>query len=372
MNCTEVGELMQRQLDYDLDEHELTILMTHLGECKACQALFERLTLLSGSLEQLPRVTPSISIVDAILPELDAIDRQRAKERAKHSIWKRWMTAAASVAAAAAVVFVMTNLAEKSNQANDSANELAMMTNAGSATAGEGHDNTAKNEVNDQYTLNSLESLHEDTLVGTLQIEPLSSPIDSLHERLTQQSNSGEEGNSDPGTLDYAPAPTSITEPRSSTTNPNQSVGTSNSLEQDQHISEPEVGINKNAAENDQGSGQSDVKVTDQIGGSDESIQESFNEGNSGSDDDQFFGIASHDPVVEKYHSPDGKVYIAIEPHTIVLYETSTEQVLRTWDLAGHGTISSLEWAADSSSFSYEWNNESGESSLHVVSLEQE
>lgn len=32
MICTEVGELMQRQLDYDLNEQELTTLMKHLSE----------------------------------------------------------------------------------------------------------------------------------------------------------------------------------------------------------------------------------------------------------------------------------------------------------------------------------------------------
>ncbi|WP_308638819.1 anti-sigma factor family protein [Paenibacillus silvisoli] len=70
MNCQEVMDYMQRQLDGDLDERETEILMTHTRHCPECAAMMERLEMLSSGLTSLPKVTPSYSLVDAILPRL--------------------------------------------------------------------------------------------------------------------------------------------------------------------------------------------------------------------------------------------------------------------------------------------------------------
>ncbi|MHA7962687.1 anti-sigma factor family protein [Paenibacillus sp. CAU 1782] len=74
MNCQEVMELMQRQLDDDLDESEIVVLMNHTRQCPDCAEMLERLTLLSAELTSLPKVVPSYSLVDAIMPELLRID----------------------------------------------------------------------------------------------------------------------------------------------------------------------------------------------------------------------------------------------------------------------------------------------------------
>jgi anti-sigma factor RsiW len=71
-------ELMHRYLDHDLDELEQQELILHLQECTDCAELFERLKQLSDELATLPKVTPAFSLVDAILPRLDEIDRQTA------------------------------------------------------------------------------------------------------------------------------------------------------------------------------------------------------------------------------------------------------------------------------------------------------
>ncbi|MCU6707641.1 zf-HC2 domain-containing protein [Paenibacillus sp. J5C_2022] len=76
MNCQEVMELMQRQLDDDLNDTENEQLMTHMHHCPDCEAMYERLRMLSAELTSLPKVTPSYSLVDAILPELERIDMQ--------------------------------------------------------------------------------------------------------------------------------------------------------------------------------------------------------------------------------------------------------------------------------------------------------
>ncbi|MCD1258478.1 zf-HC2 domain-containing protein [Paenibacillus athensensis] len=78
MNCPEVMELMQRHLDEDLDQKEETELAAHLQGCLDCRLMLERLQELSDELAQLPKVMPPFSLVDSILPQLDAIDRQAA------------------------------------------------------------------------------------------------------------------------------------------------------------------------------------------------------------------------------------------------------------------------------------------------------
>ncbi|WP_269321908.1 zf-HC2 domain-containing protein [Paenibacillus sp. UNC451MF] len=72
--CQEVIELMQRYLDQDLDELEYEQMLGHLQQCSECTELFQRLAALSQELEQLPKVTPAYSLVDAIMPKLQRID----------------------------------------------------------------------------------------------------------------------------------------------------------------------------------------------------------------------------------------------------------------------------------------------------------
>ena len=82
MNCQEVMNDMQRQLDNDLDESELLALLDHTRQCPDCAAMFERLKQLSAELTSLPKVVPAYSLVDAILPELERIDLLKQKDSA--------------------------------------------------------------------------------------------------------------------------------------------------------------------------------------------------------------------------------------------------------------------------------------------------
>ena len=74
MNCTEVTEWMHRYLDKDLGREETADMYRHLDGCPACAEAFERLSLLSEQLEQLPDVKPPFSLVDSILPRLQELD----------------------------------------------------------------------------------------------------------------------------------------------------------------------------------------------------------------------------------------------------------------------------------------------------------
>lgn len=78
MNCQEVIQLMHRYLDQDLNQEEDQIMHLHIQGCPDCAAMFKRLQTLSNELELLPKVVPAFSLVDAILPHLDEVDRMNA------------------------------------------------------------------------------------------------------------------------------------------------------------------------------------------------------------------------------------------------------------------------------------------------------
>ncbi|WP_340025232.1 zf-HC2 domain-containing protein [Paenibacillus sp. FSL K6-1096] len=75
MNCAEVMEWMHRYLDHDLSQEEILEMFRHIDDCPACAEVFDRLTMLSQQLEQLPDVKPPFSLVDSILPRLEQLDR---------------------------------------------------------------------------------------------------------------------------------------------------------------------------------------------------------------------------------------------------------------------------------------------------------
>ncbi|ASA23649.1 anti-sigma factor family protein [Paenibacillus donghaensis] len=75
MTCTEVTEWMHRYLDHDLSQSEMIEMFRHIDDCPSCAEIFERLNLLSQQLEQLPDVKAPFSLVDSIMPRLDALDR---------------------------------------------------------------------------------------------------------------------------------------------------------------------------------------------------------------------------------------------------------------------------------------------------------
>lgn len=114
MNSQEVMELMHRYLDGDLDERETTRLLEHLQQSPESAVMFERLKQLHLDLAQLPKVTPPQSIVDAILPRLEAVSsdgeqaagKPAAQSRAERRprIFVPWV---GGVVAAAALVLVI-------------------------------------------------------------------------------------------------------------------------------------------------------------------------------------------------------------------------------------------------------------------------
>jgi len=77
MNCQEVVERMHRYLDRDLAPEETAEMFQHVAVCKECAETFQILKALNRELEDLPAVSPPVSLVDSIMPKLDAIDLER-------------------------------------------------------------------------------------------------------------------------------------------------------------------------------------------------------------------------------------------------------------------------------------------------------
>lgn len=77
MKCSEAVEWMHRYIDDDLSEEESSALFEHIQRCGDCNEEFNMLKELSARLEELPIVAPRYSLVDAILPQLEAIDLGR-------------------------------------------------------------------------------------------------------------------------------------------------------------------------------------------------------------------------------------------------------------------------------------------------------
>ena len=121
MNCEEVMELMQRHIDGDLNGDEQKKLTDHLEACPDCAEMMERLEQIDNDLANLPKVVPSFSLVDSILPRLQEIDaasgewnrvRDEAAGRAPERPARPWYARGAFVriggaAAAAAVLGVL-------------------------------------------------------------------------------------------------------------------------------------------------------------------------------------------------------------------------------------------------------------------------
>lgn len=80
MTCQEAVEWMHRYVDHDLNEEESSLLLEHIRHCRECADIMETLVDLSDRLENLPKVTPRFSLVDSILPDLEAIDMARKIE----------------------------------------------------------------------------------------------------------------------------------------------------------------------------------------------------------------------------------------------------------------------------------------------------
>ena len=329
MSCTEVGEYMQRQLDDDLNEHELRILKEHTSNCRSCSALFERLTLLSGSLEQLPRVTPPISIVDSIMPELmklDAIKDAKHKIRQKKRL--RWITSISSISAAAVIILIMVTIG--GNQDTQISNNAALVPF--------GLEDT-KNQAGYEKSANSLsvssEHVKEEEIEADpatdkqLEIESLSTGNTSAEEDSTVQTSQTNQTNqtdkssesSDEPSEQHLPVPIVSSNPID-----NGITGVT---------SFPEVNVKPSVGEQTEG-----------LPNPQEDNHRLSEQANELKGNESIFSVADQ-PNSNKFYSPDELVYLLFEEHTIALYNTSSGELLKAIDKPLDGEYTVHWWSKD-------------------------
>lgn len=326
MNCQEVMELMQRQLDDDLDESEKTVLMNHTGQCPDCAAMFERLQLLSAELTSLPKVMPGYSLVDAIMPQLERMElfgqhesvkepspSVNTAEQESRSVKRkrRWpsirimsgVIAAGIVAGLFLVTYKPGTSPGFSGAAKFAANEAANNEAADMA-----------NESPQEMSLRTTEST--DTKIGT-------------------EADEKQIGAEDPSSIK------------------NKVESTDNAIPTGS--SDASTGSDEPAAEQADGI----AKSLDDGGGSNST------EGFIGKQDKNGYGIAADDAASI---APDGKYSAQAKDFTLKIFAVSDQSLVFT-SPRKNGKLMNLSWSEDSAQLTYEVHVEKGAIEKYVIDL---
>lgn len=192
MKCEEVLHLIHRQLDNDLTLEEEENLGKHLTVCTSCQAEYEQLKQLSLRLDSLPKVNPPYSIVDSILPELEALEvndkgvTNSPISRKRHVKKRFWMPGLAMVAGLFIALILLkdpdlSSLEENSYSSGEP--ELAMhrglVDEAAPSTANlEAHSEILKEDTDKVYPFSDIPTEEEDSPDPSTETE-VGSPGDS-------------------------------------------------------------------------------------------------------------------------------------------------------------------------------------------------
>lgn len=376
MNCQEVMDDMQRQLDGDLDDRESEALMTHLRHCPDCAAMFERLQLLSSGLENLPKVTPPYSLVDAILPRLPLIAAESAEptetsafgetpaiadevteRRARKS--RKWTDSyavrALGGAVAAAVVaglFLVTYTPGGSSDDSGAASQYA----ADAADAGEA---TSSMESTAEPLMAKEDAPREEisdssaNKEATGSAQPKAKPPEELS-RLDEAGNDAapaQEGGSAGGAAQDAADGGSEPIVRSQT--PNEVIEVPSDTDAGANTSD-DADLDTSDAGNQQDAASDDVKAS----------------GGETEEPDKKMGITSMaaDPPLQ---SPDGTYSASIEQNVLTIYLSADNRFVLSTD-AAPGGIRIVEWAGDSKSLTYEATADDGAKSTYRIDLAKE
>ncbi|WP_168119327.1 zf-HC2 domain-containing protein [Paenibacillus sp. HB172176] len=359
MNCQEVIELMQRQLDNDLSASEIEILMTHTRQCPACAAMFERLKLLSTELTSLPKVTPSYSLVDAIMPELERIDRMAGSEQAasngrqadddtvrlsaaaplrrrkRQRRWASWSAIGAAVAAGVvAGIFLVTYPPSMNN--DDAAANSSNMIAADIANSAERQMSSMDAKISSGAQDGKYDSAGEDPYADSstqgFSHSTASAGGDGIHELNT------ESGATDDGSpLDYY-----------------------------QFNTERNPGGSGEVADQSGAPTITDTTSGDEVelGGKAVSGQEAddMNGGSVAPD----MALVAPEELATRAESPNGAYVARIVDHSIVIFSSeSGEQLMEA--SRKNGQLGKLLWSDDSSQLTYEVQLEQGAAEKYVI-----
>lgn len=360
MNCQEVMELMQRQLDDDLSDEEYVDLNNHTRQCPDCAATFERLKRLSSELASLPKVTPRYSLVDAILPELERIESETQQaapaaaevtaERVSESRrlkrerkWPSWSAVGSVVAAGIVAGLFLLNAPDFGGGSKDDAGFSADMNTESAANAGA----VEKMKLADIYAGGDLPA--EDELKRFASETPES--------QSQQASGAKSAGSAEPVDKDERNGAI-----ESTTDNQGDEAVTSNVIEEAQ--------VAPTAAGDEDGEGGESTGFTgSEDGGETEGATAEpivDNEDQSGADNKAApdMGIA----VATDFPSPDGKYIAHVDEYSIIITEVENgEIVMQTERKNGHH--SGLAWSEDGTELNYEVHLDQGATEKYAISI---
>ncbi|WP_338540217.1 zf-HC2 domain-containing protein [Paenibacillus tundrae] len=405
MKCDEVVEWMHRYLDHDLGEVETEQLLQHVAKCPECAENFSLLRALSRELEDLPQVTPKFSLVDAIMPQLDAIDEarreqsstmqemspvpaafenlQRSSDRKVKPSWFNSMVGRMSMGAAAAVLVLgvaiwgytpekienaesMMGAGSAQESGNEDQNALRMeISNEDSAAPAEGDNSTMSGLSKDQP------DSQPDTQESTSTVNPEENESEKVQDTQPQEDVTPKQPSADAGAKVDAPKET----PSAST--PSENQGNANQVQPDQQKSVDPGSADAPQGRSDDGAGtepetgesesfstqdvvphvNNDEPATGMVAPNADQSPEQATEGNNGLvAPDRGFAAAVTPPATE-WKSPNGSYLVIQIGNQLSIYSKSASDsdvlnLVEQRDL--EGTLKSASWSKDSTVFNYE------------------
>lgn len=377
MKCPEVVEWMHRYLDYDLSEEETVQLYEHLKQCPECTETFRMLKSLSRDLEDLPKVTPKFSIVDAIMPQLDAIDQARQEKSAsreeapaemvpvparparttkfRNSVAGRTaMGAAAAVIILGVAIFNYTpkhlSTAEEPAFKSEHKENVAATSDATSGAGGGQEVEPQREEPNNSGEISKRDAVdgapqeNQDDQDSTAQNQAPDGAAKEPVAKFSEQENKAEDQTGNADTKSQKKAGSGETADSGS-----PAAATSPSTEQ--------------TAPADSGSSQ-DKSLADSSSTPESPVDRKTSDSNPDeSEDKTLMGISVFKEPSTQIDSPDGKYAASIEENKLVIYSLSDKgsaekTVVKTLDLPG--TWVSGVWSADSTVFTYQTTDDQG------------
>ncbi|MBE7682202.1 anti-sigma factor family protein [Paenibacillus sp. P13VS] len=399
MKCEEVVEWMHRYLDHDLGDAETAQMLQHVAQCPECAENFSLLRALSRELEDLPQVTPKFSLVDAIMPQLDAIDEarreqsstvqemtpvpavfenlQRSSERKPKQKWLNSMVGRMSMGAAAAAVVL--GVAIWGYEPEKVENAESMMLSSGSTQeTGAVEQNPLSRDVENDESFSprsNSDPLMDDTenkSAMTEKADPITAPEENGPEQSPEPEGKDNQTSNQPGTTSQTDNSTearnTTPEASSSQKSPDQGKDTQPKDQDSSTAAVPPADENEKESTETSDGRDSESYNTQGIAPEVEMKEPTEDNQSSGTDSgtaapngSKEFGAPnqgiSSTMTSKEWSSPDGSYVVMLIDNQLSVYSKSAADpdVLNLVEQRNlEGTLKTASWSSDSTSFNYE------------------
>ncbi|MFK0523623.1 anti-sigma factor family protein [Paenibacillus illinoisensis] len=399
MKCEEVVEWMHRYLDHDLGDAETAQMLQHVAQCPECAENFSLLRALSRELEDLPQVTPKFSLVDAIMPQLDAIDEarreqsstiqemtpvpaafenlKRSSERKPKQKWLNSMVGRMSMGAAAAAVVL--GVAIWGYEPEKVENAESMMLSSGSTQeTGAVEQNPLSRDVENDESFSprsNSDPLMDDTenkSSMTEKTDPMTAPEENGSEQSPEPEVKDNQTSNKPGTTSETDNSTEArnTTPDASNSqkSPDQGQDTQPKDQDSSTAAVPPADENENESTETSDGRDSESYNTQGIAPEVEMKEPIEDNQSSGTDSGTAAPNGSKEFVApnqgitstmtsKEWSSPDGSYVVMLIDNQLSVYSKSAtdSDVLNLVEQRNlEGTLKTAGWSSDSTSFNYE------------------